>query len=461
MNPTLNNFLDAFLPSFNSCKLNILATEENGELYNFLTTIIFLSGYTQEHDEKVEKGFGHKEQIFFYFHTLKPQQCYEYLEEIGTKGNIRPSHIDNIYYEQFNLLELQITRYEQPSSIAPEWKIFSIIKNRNPNTATVWNKIDNGDGKARLLGYMDIYDLIRRNFRVVNFQRGDQKEFIIYIPVIAKIQELSPSKVNVVKHEALNNLQINIFQKSQGGNSVPIDSSTADVGKAKLIEKGLCNIEIEIKDFKKLKPNDVIQATLIEKTIPEIELDTKYITIPLKNAVEPFTKTLFEFYPLDEFKKHLLEPENYRDADMVFQDAVVQLLSLIGLPVVVLGGKQYKETERKKSKKYEELKLESGYVIGSADLINYEENKQLLFIDCTTKIPDDKKIKNMQEIVNHFSYIKEKFGNLRIFSLIFTPKNYGHEYIREVGIVDKSRINNLLNLALEGKAEVARGNLYY
>jgi len=88
------------------------------------------------------------------------------------------------------------------------------------------------------------------------------------------------------------------------------------------------------------KYKDRIEASLLNTKVPNLQLDEKSTFVPFKHATESFSQAVFEFYPLKDFKEHLFNPERFKNPDVVFQDAVVTLLSLAGFSVIIFGKKQ-------------------------------------------------------------------------------------------------------------------------
>lgn len=146
------------------------------------------------------------------------------------------------------------------------------------------------------------------------------------------------------------------------------------------------------------------------------------------------------------FKQDLLNPERSKKSARVFENAVAWLLSLIGFSTVLLGS-------------YENLRIpETKYVVGSIDIIAYRENEHLLLIDCDTSIPDDRKIRSMIGVVDHFKNLQGRDRRPNIVSIIFSPKDRtgiskGNQSVK---IADRHVIESIFKDAMKGNAERAR-----
>ena len=84
-------------------------------------------------------------------------------------------------------------------------------------------------------------------------------------------------------------------------------------------------------------------------------------------------------------------------------------------------------------------------------------------VDCDTSIPDEKKIRSMMAVKEHFRYIQDEYKRPNIVSVIFSPKDCtGISVDREaVKIVDRHKINRMFEEAMKGNLEEARSSLVY
>lgn len=340
-----------------------------------------------------------------------------------------------------------------------EWRLFGGEgKASADDRKHIWSIIDSQEGAAKLLGYAEIYDLINEILGIRKFNRGEERDFVLGVPIYARIvdTDLKGSSVEITtkKHINLDNLQLNLSLdrlKPRAYQSETVQRITKLVEKCKrpLIEDFCCvTSTIQITD---MQPHDRIEVTLINRDFPTLEVDRTFMMVPLKNTVEPFAKTLLRFCSLEKIGQHLLNPEQCAEKqkmtpDKIFERAVSWLLSLAGFSVISLG------------KQYEKLIEPTKYEIGSVDIIAYRENEYLLLVDCDTKIPDEKKIGSLLNMKGYFSFIQDKHKEPRINPVIFSPR-YCKELMgkyKEITIVDQSRIKWLLENVMLGKVEEIR-----
>jgi len=216
----------------------------------------------------------------------------------------------------------------------------------------------------------------------------------------------------------------------------------------------------EVFDTKKLLPFDFLYAKLIHRD-SGLTLDEKHGKVPIKNVAEPFLKTLDAFCSLDKLKKMLFEPENYgKNPDKIFENAVTWLLSLAGYETVHLG--VLIKRLNGKSESFDKLSAESGYHIGSADIIAYEENERLLLIDCDIGTVDPEKVQKLAELKKHFREKLKGYEKLPIVAILFSPRdNRKPSPSIDVMIADQSVIRRIFEAVVQGNREKARSILYY
>ena len=223
----------------------------------------------------------------------------------------------------------------------------------------------------------------------------------------ARIVDISFDKESVEiktkKVFSLDDLQLNISVERvnpRTNHFEPFWRTTELVKKCKHpLKRGFCYVMNSIK-LANSKPHDRIEVELIHRKVPTLSMDKTSLMVPLENAVEPFAKALNAFCSLDVFKERLLNPERFgkgrTKTNTVFENAVAWLLSLIGFSVLHLG------------RDFEILRIpESGAQVGSADIIAYRENDHLLLVDCDSSIPDEKKIRSMMVLKDHFEFLQE------------------------------------------------------
>lgn len=175
---------------------------------------------------------------------------------------------------------------------------------------------------------------------------------------------------------------------------------------------------------------------------------------------------MFQYYPIDAFKLHLLNPEQFSKSEMVFQDTVASLLSLTGQSVINLGKKEYRkfgEKKQNKAKLYDSIDM-GEYHFASIDLIAYRENEKLFLVDCTIGIVDDSKIKWLKQTVLHFAS-KEELNWGKVVGLIISPRDCSDTKqegaISDINIVDKKGLEIILSLIEKQEFEEARKRLLF
>lgn len=106
------------------------------------------------------------------------------------------------------------------------------------------------------------------------------------------------------------------------------------------------------------------------------------------------------------------------------------------------------------------LRNESGYPIGSADIIAYEDNERVLLVDCDIGPLDENKIQKLVETRNHFVALFD-YGELKIVPVLFSPRNLGEAaQNKPVAIVDGFAIERMLEELAKGDRESARSKIY-
>lgn len=228
--------------------------------------------------------------------------------------------------------------------------------------------LDDHKGPARLLGYIDVYDLIREILRMRDYQANSDRYLALILPVYVKLVGFSSVQNGVVEvrsrlHTGLKGIQLNIVANSNNpsGYLEPYYRSTRDVKRAtKSSREHFVENKLRIKIGKE-KPLDYLQATLIHRRIPEIgvgELNQSGFTSQVGGA---FSIALSQFCPPDRFEDRLMNPELCDEkelkADAVFEDAVSWLLALGGYSVIHLR------------RDYEQLRGPNNYSFGSVDIL--------------------------------------------------------------------------------------------
>lgn len=475
---TVSEVVKAFCSSFKSIDLKTVAVRPENQWVNLITSIFLSSKAPEEIDakqEKLIKKLPEKTDKFGFFLSCYDIKKLSYLFGQISKGKIPTTRISIKFQDitaikcrEINPYELKAVNYI-PSHLKEneEWRLIGAeAKGQVEDRRNLWSIAENQDRAVRLLNFKDIYELIEETLGIRDFARGNDMDFIIGIPMPARIvgASLSDSSVKVKSKKAFNlkDLQLNLTVQGVrlgGGFYETASRYTKSVSRARAELKSLpgykfCFVTDSIQ-VNNLMPHDLIDVKLIHKLIPTLNLDERRLTAPLKNAVEPFAKALASFCSLEDFKKRLLNPEQIRRGRMktseIFENAVAWLLSLVGFSVVQL-------------KDFESLRVpETKYERGSIDMIAYRENECLLLVDCDTSIPESKKIGSMIAVKNYFGFIQDEHGCPRIFSVIFSPRDCSEISVgrQAIKIVDKHQIMGIFEDVMKGNQEQARLSLVY
>lgn len=475
---TVSEVVKAFYSSFKSIDLKTVAVRPENQWVNLITSIFLSSKAVKEinaEQEKLTESLPAGTDKFDIFLACYPFKRLSYLFDQIRKGKIPFTRlpiefgdITAIECREINPYELRVERY-LPSYLKEneEWRLIGAeAKGQVEDRRNLWSIAKNQDRAIRLLNFKDIYELIEEALGIRDFARGNDRDFIIGIPMPARIASASLSdsavKVKTKKVFNLKNLQLNLTVQrveTRGYMFETVLRGTKPVSRARAELKRLpahefCYITDSIQ-VTNLMPHDLIDVKLIHKRIPTLNLDERRLTAPLKNAVEPFAKTLTSFCSLEDFKKQLLNPEKIVKGRMkintIFENAVAWLLSLVGFSVAQL-------------KDFETLRVpETKYERGSIDMIAYRENECLLLVDCDTSIPEDKKIRSMIALKNYFKFIQDEHGIPHIASLIFSPRECGEITVdrQAIKIVDRDQIIRIFEDAMKGNQEQTRLSLAY
>jgi len=463
---TIFQVVQAFSPSFKSIDLRVVAVKPEDQWKNVIASV-FLSNKSQkevqsnQQQERDKLSSTGKFRILFACYPFKRlSNLFKQVEKGEVEINRGP-----ITFRELNPFELRVDSF-LPSYLKgmKEWKLIgSQTKANEENRKSVWSIIDDQNGHARLLGYKDIYELIRETLRIKEFDRGKPQDLVIGVPMPARIVNTSlvnsTVKVKIKKIVSLSDLQLNISSSRVKPHTqyYEIVSRTTDLVKGckRSSTRNFCYVTNSIQ-FADLRPHDFIDVELIHRQVPTLRMDKTRLQAPLENAVEPFARTLNAFCSVEIFKERLLNPERCAEGrirpNTIFENAVAWLLSLAGFCVLPLG------------KRFEKLKiLETDYEVGSIDMIAYRENEYLLLIDCDTSIPDRKKIQSMTLVKKHLEPLQDKHQRPYIASIIFSPRECTGISVDPlaVKIIERHRIKRIFEEVMKGNLEQARSSLIY
>jgi len=464
---TVSEVVQAFSTSFKTIDLRIVAVAPEDHWINVISSV-FLSSKSQEEikseQQQAKDGLPKTNEFCVFFVCYPFEKLYDLFEQIK-KGEVRLYRTHEIKFREFDPSELRVLSYLPPFlEEMEEWRLAgSEGMGQEENGKNLWPIVESQNGKAIVLGFKDIYDLINEKLRIRAFYQQGRRDLVIGIPIPARIANVSlvGSSIEIeTKVFPSEDLQLNLSIRRvppRKHQSERVWKKTELVKKCKLPpERHFCYAtnSIQLTD---LRPHDRIEIELIHRQAPTLTIDETHLEVPLENTVEPFAKALNNFCPLDVFKKRLLAPERCKEGKTkpqdIFENAVAWLLSLVGFSVLSLGGGYF-----------ERLKIPTtGVEIGSIDMIAYQENECLLFIDCDIKIPDDKKIRSMMTVKEHFRFLQDEHRRPDIVSAIFSPKDCtGISVDRQhVKIVDRHQITRMFEEAMKGNPEQARSSLIY
>lgn len=379
-----------------------------------------------------------------------------------SKGSGSAYRTLRIKTKQFNPLKLKMLSIWGRPNGTPKWVLTAANSNTSPEREQLWSIVQRQSLEAKRLYYSSMEDLIKDALKVDDLSHA--KDFELTISNLAQIGRVTFSKstidVEISKISGLKNLRLNVIQSraKNGGSHYPIWRERITIDEKADIPNGQIYIIEESIQPPDLLPFDSVSLQLIHWD-SALQLDETWERAPLRNVVEPFFKVLGAFCPTDEFKKMLLEPENCgKEPEKIFENAIVWLLSLAGFSTIYLGTK-IKNLEKKGERSFEVVRVqESGYQIGGADIIAYEENKRLLLIDCDTGSLDDKKIHGLIETQQYFKNLSD-FGKIECIPVLFSPRAYGEVKDMQVAIADRTVIESIFEDLARGDRESARSRI--
>ena len=106
---------------------------------------------------------------------------------------------------------------------------------------------------------------------------------------------------------------------------------------------------------------------------------------------------------------------------------------------------------------------ESGYQIGTADIIAYEDNERVLLVDCDIGGVDSKKIQELIETSERLGSLNG-YRELNFVPVLFTPKDVRADLkINKVAVADGNVIESMLKELAKGDRKSARSQIvrYY
>jgi len=457
-NVIVSEVLEAFSPAFKSVDLRIVAVKQHAQWVNVIASVFMSSKSLEEiksEQIRIREKLPKTDRFNIFLACYPSGQASVLLEQLEEEVK---THEATIRTSIHGPLRLKVDSF-LPSYLkdAKDWKLIGSQADSRKDDS-LWHILESQNGSARLIGYENIYELIRETLRIKDFDRGRPRGLVIGIPMPARIIEMSIDgsalKIKTKKVFCLDNLQLNISAERVYPRTSYFETFRRKIHPIKKCKKPskheFCYVtnSVQLDD---LRPHDRIEVELIHKQVPTLSMDKSHLMVPLGKPFEPFAKVLNAFCSLDLFKERLLTPERFVEGrtkpNTVFENAVAWLLSIIGFSVVQLG------------RRFENLKIpETGYQVGSIDMIAYKENEYLLLVDCDTSIPDEKKIRSMKTVKDYFKIIQDKKGEPRLLSVIFSPKDCTgiQRDPLNIRIIDSSQIKRIFEEAMMGNTQEAQ-----
>lgn len=464
---TLSEAVLAFSSSFKSVDLRIVAAKPETQWINVITSMFLCSESQKEVEFKQQQVRNKLPKNTEGFCILLVHYSFDSLPNLFRRferGEI-VAYRTSIKFREFDPSALRVEQF-LPSYLKEmeEWRLVgSEARGQEEDRKTLWPVVDGQNGAARLLGFKDIYELIRETLRIGDFAAGRPRDFVVGIPIPARINNVSlvrsSLKIKTKKVFGLEGLQLNLSNQRVNARTRQYEPIWRKTGLVKNCRHppannvGYVTNSIQLTN---LRPHDFIDVELIHRAIPTLSIDSHRLRVPLENAVEPFAKALNAFCSLEVFEERLLNPEQCIEGrakpNTIFENAVSWLLSLVGFSVLPLG------------RYFEKIKIPAtGYELGSVDIIAYRENECLLLIDCDTSMPDDRKIRSMMAVKEHFKFLQDEHGQPNIVCMIFSPKDCTGIPVDNIAvrIVDRHRIRWIFEEVMKGNTEDARSSLIY
>lgn len=460
----LLSVLEALKPALKSIDIRTVAvTPSSEEQWQNLITSIYVTEKTVDETRNQQKKIPQLRNNNFVLLLNAYSFDYTVFEEI-IRGEVRfptPFGINKVQFRKFDPFKLKVHSTQERINGTLGWILRAADSGQEQEREKLWLVTNGQEREAKLQGYSDIIKLIKNRLRI-KYNNRERKDFELVIPPLARIENVrfvnSKFEVEVKKVAGLTDLQLNLAleRSDQGGFLNPIWSNISKVKEKEPQSPDNFCVETESFELGDLLPYDLMNVELIHRE-SALTMDKTWLRAPFENIVEPFLKALNAFCPLENFKKMIFEPENYgKDPEQIFENAVTWLLSLTGYATIHLGVKIKSFSKKKGAESFDVIRAESNYPLACADILAYEENKKLLFVDCDIGSLDDKKIQKLIETGKHFSDTLDKYKQLQIIPVLVTPKDCRHEVKEGLRIVDRYALEMIFERLAKGDREGAR-----
>jgi hypothetical protein len=450
----LGSILEAFQPALNSIDLRTIAVRPQGEAWQNLITTMNISEKTvgQVSVEQEKLPYIRNEEFAVFFLAIPFE--YSIFESIK-RGNLVFRHLGIMNLEvKTRSLDLPAFKVQNDQfgyfGSLQEWTILVTASSQPQERNKLWSVIDSQKQELRLQSYRDVTELFRDVLKITYMNRDD-KDFIIIIPPLAQIVTAKfrgeSFEVRIANPSNLSGLQLNLALRKSGTHP------------AEILWKD--RIKIKKNEYvvypKNMVPFDILEADLIHPILA-LTLDSKAVIVPLQNPVEPLLKTLDSFCPLADFKKMLLEPQMFgKEPQKIFETAVCWLLSMAGLNPIYLST-NIKDLKGK-DRKFDSLKIESGFDLGCADIIAYKDNDCVLLVDCDIGSINETKLQRLSATSKHFESSLNTYGKLRFIPVLFTTKECEVQSKAGVRIVGKNVIEIIFEQIFKGNRDEAASQI--
>lgn len=476
----LLNLIQAFSASIKCINLGIAAIMPNGkDGWVNLVSSIFLNSNIQNEMEKEQRLSEPKLKLrlssstqgssFAIFLWSYPPRYLKDLLKQFENGKIQHIPLEKgVVFESelpvkiapFSLSDLNVKQRPDFIRKSDEWKWLEAIRqNLTPDRSDLWTIADKYNGWAKTKGFQDVYAMIREKLDLKTWGKSNVDDVILGIQIPARIIDHQLNgpllKISIKAICNIKDLYINYYHKRANpqGYLEALPSISPESVKFVSKEDGFF-YETSSKSFTDLRPHDYIEVELIHEKAPIQSIDTLTIKIPIENPAEPFAKALDSFCSFKDLKSMLLNPKDlerkkFGKPEDAFETAVAWLLTLVGYNTIHLG------------EKHEKLSSNAKVEIGSADIIAYDENIGLLFVDASLTAPDENKIQALVRIKQHFGFLSDE-SQISIAPVIFSSADQAEiSGSRDVRIIWRDRIESILEEAMKGNLEKARSMILW
>lgn len=439
---TIGELLTKLYGCFRTIHINTLAVFDESAWVSVITTVNFSM------DDHKEEIVSHAEGELIIVKAILPYQKLGELKEWFKEGRLK-FLADGILLPQntdLDQLNCNLDRYTTPNW--PAFHYESSVGNFKPEMS---NNIRNQCAK---FGYGDLrplakYELLISEYALDRIANAGNKYLEINIPIYARVEknsiQLNKNGISVVvsHHGQIKSLILQVEYINQQNRGLYFITRGIPPTTEIISEHALTL------DYKEDENVQYLILTLTDKELGK--LYEEYVTMRdliVKSEIvnNPLFSALLIFTPKEKFQQILLAPgsdtakKTVRPQD-VFEETVSKFLSASGFSSIRLNG-------------HEEIRDVAGNVIGSADIIAYDNNNGKLFVvSCKTSMPDRNAVDwikaSSQEVRDRLPEFLSKV--IDVVPIIFTSqmspalkeesKKYG------VTIIDKPDLEELFGLS--------------